>query len=191
MARQQIPRRVLRRLVDAIQLLVRAKPRKHARSAHPIVSPPRKTKPALLTTKPQDWSREYPGQEELLAYYQAVANKYNLYPHIRFNSTVESGVWDDETKKWKVRVTAAEGSKDAEFSPEYEIKCDFLVSGVGQLNQPRMPENIPGLREFQGRLMHSARWDWGYDLVGKRIAVIGNGGCLCVCVRGWSSVLTA
>jgi len=94
---------------------------------------------------------------------------------MRFNSSVDEASWDEETNKWKVKVSTAKGSKDAEFSPEYEISCDFLVSGVGQLNQPRWPEQISGLRDFKGKLMHSARWDWGYDLEGKKIAVIGNG----------------
>jgi len=49
-----------------------------------------------------------------------------------------------------------------------------LISAVGQLNVPHEPE-IPGLHEFEGKMMHSARWDWSYDLKGKRIAVIGNG----------------
>jgi cation diffusion facilitator CzcD-associated flavoprotein CzcO len=49
-----------------------------------------------------------------------------------------------------------------------------LISAVGQLNLPREPD-IPGLKEFQGKMMHSARWDWSYNLKGKRIAIIGNG----------------
>ena len=77
--------------------------------------------------------------------------------------------------KWKTRVTVS-GAKDSEFSPEYTLKSDFLVSGVGQLNSPQYP-NIPGLDSFAGKMMHSARWDWSYDLSGKRIAVIGNGQC--------------
>jgi cation diffusion facilitator CzcD-associated flavoprotein CzcO len=103
-----------------------------------------------------------------------IANQHNLYTHIRFNTTVENAVWDDETKKWKVQVGTAKGSKDAEFCGSYEISTDFLVSAVGQLNVPKWP-NIPGIEVFGGRVMHSARWDWSCDLEGKRIAVIGNG----------------
>ncbi|KAJ9622704.1 hypothetical protein H2203_006355 [Taxawa tesnikishii (nom. ined.)] len=121
-----------------------------------------------------DWTREYPGQEEILSYLMHVAGKYNLYQHIRFNTAVESARWDDEAKKWKTKVSTAKGSKDAEFNPEYEITSDFLVSAVGQLNVPRYPDNIPGLESFPGKVMHSARWDWSYDLTGKKIAVIGN-----------------
>lgn len=120
------------------------------------------------------WTREYPGQEEILSYLMGVAQEYNLYQHVRFNTTVENATWDDEAKKWRIHVSTAKGSKDAEFNPEYDISADFLVSAVGQLNVPKWPQ-IPGLKEFEGKLMHSARWDWSYDLKDKKIAIIGNG----------------
>ena len=75
--------------------------------------------------------------------------------------------------KWKVDVKVS-GDKESEFSNKYTITTDYLVSAVGQLNQPRYP-NIPGIKDFKGKIMHSARWDWSYGLEGKRIAVIGNG----------------
>lgn len=102
-----------------------------------------------------------------------MANKYQLYKYIRFNTAVEAATWDDEKKRWKVDVKVT-GGKDAEFSPSYSIESDFLVSAVGQLNQPRYPD-IPGLGDFKGKVVHSARWDWSYDMQGKRIGVIGNG----------------
>lgn len=171
----KISRLLLRRLVSTLQLLIRHKPSKSASSKTASEADSETPSPDLIN-RVKDWTREYPGQEEILDYLRSVATKFNLYPHIRFNSAVESATWDEPTKKWKVKVTTAKGSKDAEFSPEYELKCDFLVSGVGQLNQPRWP-NIPGLKDFEGRVMHSARWDWGYELEGKRIAIIGNGEC--------------
>ncbi|KAF2215506.1 hypothetical protein CERZMDRAFT_35835 [Cercospora zeae-maydis SCOH1-5] len=124
--------------------------------------------------KNPDWTREYPGQEEILQYLMKVAQEYQLYPHFRFNTSVEGATWDDEQKKWIVSVKTAPGSKEAEFNPAYDIKADFVVSGVGQLNQPKWPE-IPGIDEWDGKKMHSARWDWSYNLEGKKIAMIGNG----------------
>lgn len=35
--------------------------------------------------------------------------------------------------------------------------------------------NIPGIKDFRGKLMHSAAWDGNYDLTGKTVAVIGGG----------------
>lgn len=102
-----------------------------------------------------------------------VAEKWGLYKYIRFNSTVQEARWDDSEKKWRVSVKVS-GQKDSEFSDSYVMNADFLVSAVGQLNAPREPD-IPGLKDFQGKIMHSARWDWSYDLKDKRVAVIGNG----------------
>ncbi|KAJ4984098.1 hypothetical protein SVAN01_10386 [Stagonosporopsis vannaccii] len=120
-----------------------------------------------------DWTREYPGQEEILEYLRNVANKYGLYKYVRFNTAVESATWDDDAAKWKINVKVT-GGKAAEFSEAYAIESDFLVSAVGQLNQPRYPD-IEGLDDFKGKIIHSARWDWSYDMQGKRIGVVGNG----------------
>ncbi|KAF2735958.1 flavin-binding monooxygenase-like protein [Polyplosphaeria fusca] len=120
-----------------------------------------------------DWTREYPGQEEILDYLRNVAHKYKLYKYIRFNTSVEAATWDDDNSRWKVDVKVT-GGKDAEFNSDYTIDCDFLISAVGQLNQPRYP-SIEGLDTFNGKMMHSARWDWSYDLRGKKIGIIGNG----------------
>lgn len=121
-----------------------------------------------------DWTREYPGQEEILSYLMKVAQDYKLLQHFRFNTEVRDARWDEGEKKWRVNVKTASGSKEAEYNPEYEIKTDFLVSAVGQLNVPKWPE-IPGVDGFAGKKMHSARWDWSYDLTDKKIALVGNG----------------
>ncbi|KAL2858012.1 hypothetical protein BJY01DRAFT_259074 [Aspergillus pseudoustus] len=119
------------------------------------------------------WSREYPGQEELLKYLIHVAEKYGLYKYIRFNSEAKEARWDEEEKKWRISVEVS-GDKDSQFASSYILNSDFLASAVGQLNVPREPD-IPGLKDFQGRMMHSARWDWTYNFENKRIAIIGNG----------------
>ncbi|OQE04960.1 hypothetical protein PENVUL_c028G04831 [Penicillium vulpinum] len=124
--------------------------------------------------EPNDWTREYPGQPEILNYLRSVAAKWNLYRYARFNTTLESAAWDEASKKWQLDLKTLD-NRDGGVSPTHStISADFFVSGVGQLNQPNIPQ-IPGLDSFSGKVMHSARWDWGYSLEGKRIAVIGNG----------------
>lgn len=102
-----------------------------------------------------------------------MAHKYQLYRHIRFNSSVDEARWDDENYKWRIKVSRM-GGKEAEIGQSYTLSSDFLVSAVGQLNVPKYP-NIRGLDSFAGKAMHSARWDWDYDLRGKRIGIIGTG----------------
>lgn len=117
------------------------------------------------------WSRDFPGQKEILAYLTKVAQEYKLYDHIRFASTVEAASWDDSTKQWKTQVRSAPGLGAVS---EYTLSSVFFVSAVGQLSQPLYP-NISGADTYKGKTMHSARWDWTYDLKDKRIAVIGSG----------------
>ena len=50
----------------------------------------------------------------------------------------------------------------------------FLISGAGALHIPSLPP-IAGLEDFAGPLFHTAQWDHGVDLAGKRVAVIGTG----------------
>jgi cation diffusion facilitator CzcD-associated flavoprotein CzcO len=117
------------------------------------------------------WSRDFPGQKEILAYLTKVAQDYGLYDHIRFASTVEAASWDNSTEEWKTKIRLAPG---AGAVSEYTLSSAFFVSAAGQLSQPLYP-NISGADKYQGKTMHSARWDWTYDLKDKRIAVIGSG----------------
>ena len=57
---------------------------------------------------------------------------------------------------------------------ESTLTADAVISAVGQLNRPRIPE-IAGQRDFSGPSFHSARWDHSVDLRGKRVALIGAG----------------
>jgi hypothetical protein len=57
---------------------------------------------------------------------------------------------------------------------DFEDQCEILANGSGVLNTYKYPD-LPGINEFEGKLMHSAAWDGSYDLKGKTVAVIGGG----------------
>ena len=86
---------------------------------------------------------------------------------------MEEAKWGESSKQWST-VVKVTGAKDAEYCASYTITSDFLVSAVGQLNVPAYP-SIKGLNRFEGKTMHSARWDRSFQFKGKRIAIIGNG----------------
>jgi cation diffusion facilitator CzcD-associated flavoprotein CzcO len=109
-----------------------------------------------------DWSRRFAWQSELLAYSVECAVQSGLLPHCRFNAEVTGANFDDARNLW--RIALADGST---------IEAQFLVTGVGQLHRPAVPA-IAGRDTFAGMQFHSARWDHGVDLAGRRIAVIGN-----------------
>ncbi len=109
-----------------------------------------------------DWSRRFALQPELLGYSAQCAVEAGLLPHCRFSAEVTSARFDDARRLWRIEL--ADGSL---------IEADFLVSAVGQLDRPAMPD-LPGRSGFAGPQFHSARWDHSVDLAGRRIAVIGN-----------------
>jgi cation diffusion facilitator CzcD-associated flavoprotein CzcO len=109
-----------------------------------------------------DWSRKWAPQPEILAYLEHCARKYGLVPHLRLRTEVAGARFDAARAVWRVRTTAGE-----------VVEAEVLVSGVGQLSRPRVPD-LPGLERFRGGSFHSARWDPACSLAGRRVAVIGN-----------------
>lgn len=114
-----------------------------------------------------DWPQYYSSQDVLLGYFRRVAERRDLRRHIRFRTEVQEAIWDDAGEVWCVRVRSADGASET-------LVVNAIVSAVGQLNRPRYPD-IPGRDRFKGAAFHSARWDHGFDLADKRVAVIGTG----------------
>ncbi|MCW2651739.1 MAG: hypothetical protein QOE41_4545 [Mycobacterium sp.] len=110
-----------------------------------------------------DWRHVFSYQPDILGYLKGVTDKYGLRRSIVFNSLVERAYWDDAAYRW--HVFAADGR---------EYVAQFLISGAGALHIPSLPD-IPGVDEFTGPAFHTAEWDHGVDLSGKRVAVIGTG----------------
>ncbi|MBX6767944.1 MAG: NAD(P)/FAD-dependent oxidoreductase [Actinomadura rubrobrunea] len=110
-----------------------------------------------------DWSRRFPRQDEILDYLWHVARKYDVLPRIRFGAEVTEARFDEETGLWRVATAGGDG-----------LAARVLISACGQLNRPALPD-IEGRDSFAGTSFHSARWDHGADLSGKRVAVIGTG----------------
>eukprot|EP00005_Dracoamoeba_jomungandri_P001980 CAMPEP_0174261586 /NCGR_PEP_ID=MMETSP0439-20130205/11515_1 /TAXON_ID=0 /ORGANISM="Stereomyxa ramosa, Strain Chinc5" /LENGTH=402 /DNA_ID=CAMNT_0015346079 /DNA_START=41 /DNA_END=1246 /DNA_ORIENTATION=+ len=108
------------------------------------------------------WTRKWSSSPEILAYIQSFAKDKKLYEHIKFNTEVIGAKFDEKQKKWKIKTS------------EGEEEADFLITCVGQLNQPKYP-SLEGLDSFKGVSFHSARWNHDVDLKGKKVAVIGNG----------------
>lgn len=52
--------------------------------------------------------------------------------------------------------------QDLDSGSVYSDQADILISATGALNNWKWPD-IPGLHDFKGKLMHSARWDEDYD----------------------------
>lgn len=113
-----------------------------------------------------DWSYMWAFQPEIFDYLKGVADKYGLRRYIRFGAFVDRAYWDDAEFRWHVFT------KDGQ-----QYVTQFLISGAGALHIPLIPdfEGLDEFREAGGAAFHSAEWDHGVDLTGKRVAVIGTG----------------
>ncbi len=115
-----------------------------------------------------DWDRRYAPQADILAYIDRVADRYGLREKIRTGVEVTAATYQPETQTWQVETQGRSGTAGE------TLVADFLVAAVGQLSRPVIP-SIPGAENFTGPAFHSAQWDHGADLRGKRIAVLGTG----------------
>ena len=109
-----------------------------------------------------------------------IVDKYKLMKYIRLRHELSHAAWDENAGRWRLRVRRV-------GMEEIENTADVLFLGVGLLNRPRWPD-IPGLREFRGRLLHTALWDVGtldvdgsldddgvpHTWLDKVVGVIGN-----------------
>lgn len=111
-----------------------------------------------------EWSERYASQPEILRYAQHVADRFRLRDHIRFDTRIESLVFDESTAHWT--ATADDGTV---------YRSRFVITAVGCLSAPKTPE-IPGLDAFRGEILFTSSWPAeGVDLRGKHVAVIGTG----------------
>lgn len=110
-----------------------------------------------------DWRHLFSYQGEIQEYLQGITAKYGLRRYIEFDSHVDRAHWDESEHRW--HVFTVDGR---------EYVTQFLISCAGALHIPSIPE-FPGRDQFAGPAFHSAAWDHGVDLTGKRVAVIGTG----------------
>jgi 4-hydroxyacetophenone monooxygenase len=112
--------------------------------------------------EPSDhWTEFFARQPELQAYFQRVMEKHGVDRHVRWGTEVVAAVWDDESATWSVELDTGE-----------TITARAVISAVGQLNRPFVPDVA---NDFAGPQFHTARWDDGVDLDGKRVVMIGAG----------------
>lgn len=115
---------------------------------------------------PVNWAHYYSKRDDVQGYLDATVDRFGLREHIRFGTRVDTATYDQASCTWHVDATGPDGA--------VELDARFLVSAVGQLNQPKVPA-IPGQEDFAHEQFHSARWPTGYSVRGRRVAVVGTG----------------
>ncbi|MGE0388314.1 MAG: flavin-containing monooxygenase, partial [Gammaproteobacteria bacterium] len=110
------------------------------------------------------WSEKYATQPEILRYARFVAERYDLYRDIDFDTSVDRARWDEDGGRWQVHTSRGE-----------VLAPRFYVMATGCLSAPKAPD-IPGAGRFSGPTYITGRWPHeDVDFTGRRVAVIGTG----------------
>jgi len=109
------------------------------------------------------WSQRYAPSWEIQRYLLDVVEKHGLRERMRLDTEIVEARFDETTGVWNLKT----GKGDS-------FTARVVLSGVGGLVDPSYPD-IPGMDDFEGDMMHTARWNHRVDLTGKRVSVIGTG----------------
>ena len=102
------------------------------------------------------WSSFYATAPEILKYWKRIVEKYGLRKYMRLGNKAFEARWNAQTSQWTVKF------QNIRTGDVFEDTADILTTGIGVLNDWKWP-SIPGLHDFQGKLLHSARWDDSFD----------------------------
>ncbi|GAB2503752.1 alpha/beta hydrolase fold domain-containing protein [Arenimonas alkanexedens] len=109
------------------------------------------------------WRQRFANASEIQAYQQALAERHGLTARLRLGTRLTEARYDEASGRWHFRTQSGES-----------FESQFFICSTGPLSQPRWPD-IPGLDDFRGERLHSARWDAEVAMQGKRVGVIGTG----------------
>jgi len=109
---------------------------------------------------------DYPSHEQVLAYFEAYARRFDLEKYIRYNTAVEAAE-PAEGGRWRLRLS--DGS---------EQEFDALLVANGHHAAPRHPE---WHADFRGRYLHAHSLKSARGLAGLRVLVVGGGNSGCDC----------
>ncbi len=108
-----------------------------------------------------EWDRLMAPGEKIQEYFERVFADYGLEEVTRFGEEV-------------VRLTYDQGEWDLATASGHGDRFDLVIIATGFLHHPNIPE-FEGIDTFKGAAFHSARWDHGIAVDGKRVGVIGTG----------------
>ncbi|MFV8310964.1 flavin-containing monooxygenase [Mycobacteroides chelonae] len=112
-----------------------------------------------------NWSRVFAPGAEVHAYHLDVVDHFEIHTHFRFGREVLSEVWDEEQRWWRLELEGGD-----------TLTARFVISALGPFINPKPVGNgIEGFEDFEGDVLLPAHWPDGYEVRGKRVAVIGTG----------------
>jgi 4-hydroxyacetophenone monooxygenase len=114
----------------------------------------------------QRWPELFSPAPVLREYFADCVQELGLARHVRYQVEALSAHYDDSRREWEVVLRPKDGAEE-------RLRVRSVISAVGQLNRPLIPQ-IPGQQRYRGLRLHTSRWPSDLDVAGKRIAVVGT-----------------
>src|SRR6266850_877736 len=113
---------------------------------------------------PPNWPAYIP-KDKLAGWFEAYVESMEL--SYWTGTEFESGTYDEKENRWSVVLRRADGTKR-------DMRPRHVVMATGVSGIPSLPD-IPTLRNFGGKVLHSSQYDDGESWKGKHALVIGTG----------------
>ncbi|TVY71329.1 FAD-binding monooxygenase ktnD [Lachnellula suecica] len=136
----------------------------------------------------------YSSGQDFLRYLEGVVKKFGIRDNIQLNADVTGLRYIAEENEWEAKITHfVEGFGDLSSGDQEQLLLDLpagqtwavgqetvrakiAISCVGILVEPNTwPDGIPK-NQFEGQIIHPARWPKDIDLKRKDVTIVG-GGC--------------
>jgi len=113
---------------------------------------------------PPNWPTYIP-KDKLANWFEAYVDAMEL--NFWTGTEFVGGSYDEAQGRWNIELRRADGTT-RRMQPRHVV----MATGVSGI--PNLPD-IPGLKNFSGKVVHSSRYGDGEDWTGKRALVIGTG----------------
>jgi cation diffusion facilitator CzcD-associated flavoprotein CzcO len=114
------------------------------------------------------FSKAFPKQQEILQYFNDVADRFDVARHFVCEVDWEEAHWQEASNTWLVKL------KNLSTGESFQQQCALLVSAVGGLSVPNKCR-LDGAETFEGDIVHTARWKNDLSIKNKNVVVVGNG----------------
>lgn len=139
------------------------------------------------------WSRFHATGSEILDYLHKVSEHYQIVDKIQLNTDVKQLRWLEKEQVWEAtiqhlvpglgelsskerqRLSADRGQQSVCISEEV-VRAKVAIACCGALGEPNSGlDDIPGRSQFEGKILHSSRWDTSASMKDKNVVVVGSG----------------
>lgn len=113
---------------------------------------------------PDNWPVYIP-KDKLANWFEFYADAMEL--NVWTSTELVESFYDEAAGRWHAVLTTSNGD-------ERVVRPQHIVMATGASGIPFIPK-LPGMEDFEGELLHSARYRGGVDQHGKRAVVFGTG----------------